>query len=72
MYVIPAKNPATGEPLKVPDPAMKTASRETYFLPPEGRDVGGDNEFYWARLLMDGDVTLGQRSDDAPAAPAAG
>lgn len=77
MFVKPNTNPKyagikDGEPgfepgriaLKVFDPALKN------HLPPEGRDVGSDNELYWTRRVIGGEVTVlsaedGQKSLEA-------
>ncbi len=82
MFVKPNTNPKyaktigdTGEPnpnhepdrmgLKVYDPARKD------FLPPEGRDVGNDNELHWARRLAHGEVTVLSAEDGAASVKAA-
>jgi hypothetical protein len=65
MFVKPNENPTyasikEGEPghepgriaLQVFDPARKD------FLPPEGREVGGDNDLYWHKRINSNEVSV--------------
>lgn len=61
MFVKPKHQPDHPEDafkvFKVFDPAQGN------YLPPEGREVGGDNDLYWERLKNTGDVTVLNATD---------
>lgn len=64
MFVKPKHQPDHPEDAfkvyKVYDPAQQN------YLPPEGREVGRDNDLYWERLKNSGDVTV-LNAEDAKA-----
>lgn len=78
MFVKPKTNPTYAPPkgqsesleptrvlLQVYDPALKNV------LPPEGREVGTDNDLYWHRRITGGEVEVLSAEDGAKSVAAA-